>query len=134
MSCTRKMRADFECAKRNLVRPLISAIYDELVTRHGEAKRIDLDDIADVIGPRAVTYDEVEYLIDRLETEGFSVGEGIEALDVEVMQLVLAQARMLQQSLGRKPTIDEIATASGKPSYVVRRALERARSKLEPKA
>lgn len=116
------------------MRPLISAIYDELVTRHREAKRIDLDDIADVIGSRGVTYDEVEYLIDRLETEGFSVGEGIEASDVEVMQLVLAQARMLQQSLGRKPTIDEIATALGKPSYVVRRALERARSKLEPKA
>lgn len=124
----------FECAKRNLVRPLISAIYDELVARYQEAKRIDLDDIADVIGPRGVTYDEVEYLIDRLETDGFSVGEGIEASDIQLMQLVLAQARMLQQSLGRKPTVDEIATASGKPTYVVRRALERARGKVEPKS
>lgn len=123
----------FECAKRNLVRPLISAIYEELVARHGETKRIDLDDIDDVIGSRGVTYDEVEYLIDRLETEGFVVGEGIEASDVELMQLVLGKARMLQQSLGRKPTIDEIAKASGKATYVVRRALERARSKLDPK-
>jgi hypothetical protein len=127
-----KMRASFRCAKRIPVRPLISAIYDELVTRHGDVKRIDLDDIDDVIGARAVTYEEVEYLVDRLEAAGFSVGEGIEAPDVEIMQLVLMQARSLQLSLGRKPTIDEIASASSKPSYVVRRALERATGKLRP--
>jgi len=128
------MRGAFECAKRNRVRPLISAIYDELVTRYREAMRIDLDDIAEVIGPRGVTYEEVEYLIDRLETEGFSVGEGIEASDVEIMKLVLTQARSLQQSLGRKPTVEEIASGCGKPTYVVRRALEWATGKLQPKA
>jgi hypothetical protein len=128
------MRAAFGCAKRNRVRPLISAIYDELVARYREAMRIDLDDIAEVIGSRGVTYEEVEYLIDRLETEGFAVGEGIEASDVEIMQLVLTQARSLQQSLGRRPTVEEIASSCGKPTYVVRRALERASGKLQTKA
>lgn len=111
------------------MRPLISTIFDELVTRHRDAGRIDLDDIAEVIGTRAVSYDEVEYLVDRLEAEGFSVGEGIDASDVEIMQLVLTHARTLQRSLGRRPTVDELAEASGKPVYVVRRALERASGK-----
>lgn len=110
--------------------PLITNIFDQLVTRHRDTKRIDLDDIDEVIGTRAVSYDEVEMLVDRLEAEGFSVGEGIGSSDVEVMQQVLAQARTLRASLGRNPTVDEIATASGKPVYVVRRALERARGKL----
>ena len=119
--------------EENQVRPIISSIFDELVARHGNAKRIDLDDIAEVIGTRAVSYDEVDYLVDRLEAEGFSVGEGIDASDVENMRVVLVQARELHRTLGRNPTVDEIARASGKPSYVVRRALERARGKLTPK-
>jgi len=117
------------CAKRTVVRPLISIIFDELVTRYRDEKRIDLDDIAEVIGLRAVTYDEVEYLVDRLEVEGFSVGKGIDASDVEIMQEVLAQARTLHGAWGRNPTVDEIASSLSRPVYVVRRALERARSK-----
>jgi len=116
-----------------LVRPLISTLFDELVERHGDAKRIDLDDIAEVIGTRAVSYDEVEWLVDRLEAEGFSVGEGIDATDVDTMKEVLAHARTLREALGRSPTLDEIVTASGKPAHVVRRALERAKGKLTSK-
>jgi hypothetical protein len=112
--------------EENQVRPIISSIFDELVSRHRDAKRIDLDDIAEVIGTRAVSYDEVDYLVDRLEAEGFSVGEGIDSSDVETMRVVLAQAREIHRLLGRNPTVDEIAKASGKPVYVVRRALERA--------
>ena len=111
------------------MRPLISTIFDQLVARHRDAKRIDLDDIAEVIGPHAVSYDEVEYLVDRLEAEGFSVGEGIGSSDVDIMQQVLTHARALRESLQRNPTLDEVATASGKPVFVVRRALERARGK-----
>ena len=110
--------------------PFITNIFDQLVTRHRDTKRIDLDDIEDVIGTRAVSYDDVEMLVDRLEAEGFSVGEGIGSTDVEVMQQVLTHARTLRVSLGRNPTVDEIAVASAKPVYVVRRALERARGKL----
>lgn len=119
----------FEVCEENRVRPIVSSIFEELVARHRDAKRIDLDDIAEVIGTRAVTYDEVEDLVDRLEAEGFSVGEGIDASDVENMRVVLTQARELHRSLGRNPTVDEIADAADKPAYVVRRALERARGK-----
>jgi hypothetical protein len=111
------------------VRPFISNIFDQLVARHHEAKRIDLDDIAEVIGTRVVSYEEIESLVDRLEAQGFSVGEGIGVSDVELMQQVLTHARTLRGTLGRNPTMDEIATSSGKPVYVVRRALERAQGK-----
>jgi hypothetical protein len=124
-----RVRRRFMCAKRSVVRPLISTIFDQLVARHRDTKRIDLDDIAEVIGTGAVSYDEVEYLVDRLEAEGFSVGDGIGSTDVEIMQQVLAHARALRGSLGRNPTVDEIATTSGNPVFVVRRALERARGK-----
>jgi hypothetical protein len=107
------------------MRPLISAIHSELLERHRDSGRIDLDDIAEVIGGRAVSYDEVEYLVDRLEAEGFEVGEGIGASDVDVMLLVLGCARRLRASLGRTPSVDEIVAASGKARHVVRRALER---------
>jgi hypothetical protein len=115
------------------MRPLISAVYSELVARHRESGRIDLDDIAEVIGTRAVSYDEVEYLVDRLEADGFEVGEGIGASDVEIMREVLESARGLRGSLGRSPTVDEIALASGKAPHVVRRALERAAGKHSTK-
>lgn len=120
------------CAKRTLVRPLISELFDQLVARHHESRRIDLDDIADVIGTRAVSYDEVDHLVDRLESAGFSVGEGIDVEDVETMQRVLEQARQLRVALGRTPTVDEVAAAACTPVHAVRRALERARGKVVP--
>ncbi len=115
------------------MRPLISNIVSELVTRHRDSGRIDLDDISEVIATRAVSYDEVEYIVDVLEAQGFEVGEGIDASDVDVMRSVLDSARALRGSLGRSPTVEEIATASGRPSFVVRRALERAMGKLATK-
>ncbi|MBK9266659.1 MAG: hypothetical protein IPM54_43590 [Polyangiaceae bacterium] len=115
------------------MRPLISTIHSELVERHRDSGRIDLDDIAEVIGTRAVSYDEVEYLVDRLEAEGFEVGEGIGASDVEVMRFVLDAARELRTTLGRTPTVDEIASVSGRAPHVIRRALERAQGKHVPK-
>lgn len=117
------------CEEEILVRPFMTNLFEQLVARHADSKRIDLDDIAEVIGTRVVSYDEVEWLVDHLEAEGFSVGEGIEALDVNVMKDVLAHVRALREALERRPTIDEIAQASGRPVYVVRRALERAAGK-----
>ena len=127
------VRGACTCAKGTLVRPLISELFDQLVVRHRESRRIDLDDIAEVIGTRAVSYDEVDHLVERLESEGFSVGEGIDESDVETMRRVLEEARQLRVALGRTPTVDEIAAAVGKPVYAVRRALERAGGKVTGK-
>lgn len=83
-----------------------------------------LNDLAEVIGTRAVTYDEVELLITRLEEEGLRVGEPLDSQDIDVMQAVLTAARRLRDTLCRPPTVDEVAEASGYAPHQVRRALE----------
>lgn len=87
-----------------------------------------LNDLAEVIGTRAVTYDEVELLITRLEEEGLRVGELLDTQDIDVMQAVLTVARRLRDTLCRPPTVDEVAAASGYAPHQVRRALEHGKS------
>jgi hypothetical protein len=113
------------CQRGGRMRPVIQSILEDILARHHLSGRVDLNDIAEIIGPRAVTYEEVEYIVDRLEALGLSVGEAMDAKDVGVMQRVLGAARTLRSKLGRVPTIAEIAAASGEPAHVVRRALER---------
>ncbi|MDI1476717.1 sigma-70 domain-containing protein [Polyangium sp. y55x31] len=107
------------------MRPVIQSIIDELYARHHPSGRVDLNDIAEIIGPRGVSYEEVDHIVDRLEALGLVVGEPIDANEVSVMKRVLGAARSLRTSLGRNPTIAEIAVSSGHPAHVVRRALER---------
>jgi hypothetical protein len=106
--------------------PRIEAIVAELLERHRRTGRVDLDDIAEVVGLRAVSYEEVELIIERLEAEGLRVGEPLDEGDVAVMHAILAAARRLRLELGRRPTIEEIAAASDHAPHTVRRALEHA--------
>ncbi|WP_437314069.1 sigma-70 domain-containing protein [Sorangium sp. So ce385] len=108
------------------MRPVIDDMIQELLTRHRSTGRVDLNDIADVIDRRPVSYEEVEHIIDRLESEGLRVAEPLDAGDVEVLRAVLSSARRLAAELGRTPTIGEIALASGHAPHTVRRALEQA--------
>jgi hypothetical protein len=48
----------------------VESILNELLTRHRSEGRVDLNDIAEVIDARSVTYEEVELIITRLEAEG----------------------------------------------------------------
>ncbi|MGK4003129.1 sigma-70 domain-containing protein [Sorangium sp. So ce1036] len=108
------------------MRPVIDDIFQELLTRHQPTGRVDLNDIAEVVGRRPVSYEDVEHLIDRLEAAGLRVAEPLESGDVEVLRAVLVSARRLTSELGRRPTVGEIALASGHAPHTVRRALEQA--------
>ena len=109
------------------MRSLIETIVLELVGRHRVAGRVDLDDIAEVIDGRAVSYDEIDLIIGRLEAEGLRVGGPLSGQDVVVMRSVILSAHRLQQRLGRRPTVDEIAAECGHPARAVRRVLEQGR-------
>lgn len=102
----------------------MQAILDELLARHRAEGRVHLDDMAEVIGTRAVSHDEVDALIAALEAEGLRVGEAPNEEDLARMRAVIEGARTLRKALGRAPTVAEIAAASGQPAHVVRRALE----------
>jgi hypothetical protein len=106
------------------VRPVVEGILRELLARHPPAGHVHLNDVAEVIGGRAVTPEEIEYVVDRLEAAGLRVGEDLDDQDVSVIGVVLASARRLQTSLGRRPTVAEVACEAGLPSHTVRRALE----------
>jgi hypothetical protein len=107
-----------------MARPLIDDVVLELLDRHQSSGRVDLNDIADVIGTRAVTYEDVDEIITRLEAQGLSVGDSLTDREVDVMRSVVAAARRLNAELRRRPTVDEIAADSGHSAHTVRRALE----------
>jgi hypothetical protein len=109
------------------MRPLVEAIIAELLLRHRAFGRVDLNDIAEVIDARAVTYDEIDHIIARLEAEGLRVGEPLTGEDLLVLRGVIAAAHRLRAQLRRRPTVDEIAAACGHPPHAVRRALEHGR-------
>jgi hypothetical protein len=99
------------------------------LARHGRpGDRVDLNDIAEVIAGRAVSYDEVEDIVTRLEARGLRVGDPLTIRDVDVIRSVIVSAHRLRERLDRSPTVDEIAADSGHPSHVVRRALEHGRA------
>ncbi len=108
------------------MRPLIDGIVDALVERHRASGRVDLNDLAEVIGSRAVDYEEVDHLVGRLEALGLRVGDPPTSRDVAGMRAILQAAHRLRGALGRNPTVAEIAVESGSPEHAVRRALEAA--------
>jgi hypothetical protein len=109
------------------VRPVVESIFVELLQRHRADGRVHLNDIAEVIGDRSVSYEEVEGLVTSLEEEGLEVGEPLDDRDVRVMREVFSAARTLGAELSRRPSIEEIAARSGHPARAVRRALENGR-------
>jgi hypothetical protein len=106
------------------MRPAIDAIVQELLRRHRASGRVHLNDLGEVIGVQAVTQAEIEEIVDRLEAEGLRVGEALDGEDVSVLRAVLDAARRLEGSLGRRPTVSEIAREAGCADHEVRRALE----------
>jgi hypothetical protein len=115
------------------VRAAVERILNELLARHRGTGHVHLNDLAEVIGVAAVTSDEVDELIARLEAEGLRVGEELDGEDVRVMREVLASARRLRGALARRPTVDEIAADCGHPAHAVRRALEHAAAAAIPR-
>ena len=86
--------------------------------------QLSLDDVADAIGTRRVSTDEIEELFGWLETRGRVIdgrptGPGAAAL----LGQVLGAARALRAELGRAPQPREIAARAGLSLEAVQRAL-----------
>ena len=115
------------------VRPAVERMLEQLLARHRDTGHVHLNDLAEVIGVAAITPDEVDELITRLESEGLRVGEELDGRDVLVMREILASARRLASQLARRPTVAEIAADTGQPVHAVRRALEHAVAAAKPR-
>lgn len=86
-------------------------------------EEVSLDELADTIAERFVSYEDVDALMRALEAGGTRVvgpeGGGGE----QRLFTVLGAARTLTAELGRRPSVDEIATRAGMPRDLVWRAL-----------
>ncbi len=85
---------------------------------------VDLNDIAEVIGSRAVSYEDVELILTTLEGRGCEVGGEPTVREMGLLAEVLGAVRRLKENLGRHATVEEIAEDAGHPTWVVRRAVE----------
>ena len=84
---------------------------------------ISLDDLADAIGARAVSFDDIDALMRVLEEKGARITSPQGGDGEDRLRIVLPAARALRAELGRAPTIDEIAARAGMPRDRVRVAL-----------
>ena len=119
-----RVRAAGRRGRERPMRPAIDAIVQELLQRHRASGRVHLNDLGEVIGVQAVTQAEIEAIVDRLEAEGLRVGEALDEEDMSMLRAVLDAVRRLRESLGRRPTVAEIARGAGCAEHEVRRALE----------
>jgi hypothetical protein len=103
---------------------IVDEVVAALIERRKHTERLDLDDVAEVIGDRAISYDQVDEILLRMERAGHQVGEPAGPGDVAQLRRVLEAARALQTRLGRKPTVEEIAAETELAPFLVRRALE----------
>ncbi len=110
------------------MRPFIARIIEQLIARHSTTTRIDLNDIAEVVAEvleaRAISYDEVDFIISHLQDQGCIVGGEPTLREMQLLRAVLTTTRQLRDEIGRTPSIEEIASAADQPAFVVRRALE----------
>ena len=109
------------------MRAAIVELIEKLVVRHATTRRLDLNDIAEVIGTRAVSYEEVDAIVCELEARGCSVGGPPTPREMELLREILAAIRKGTAERGRRPSVEEIAEAVDIPAFAVRRALENAR-------
>src|SRR5213083_1315667 len=103
------------------LRPALDAIVRALLASGGE--EISLDAIGAAIGVLAVSTEDVEQILVALEAAGKRIVGPEGAHGVDTLRRVIPAARALAASLGRKPSIDEIAAHLGLSAEKVRHAI-----------
>ncbi len=106
----------------------IEEVVELLLSQSEAGGRVTLDAIGDALGARAVTTEEIDAVVVRLEKAGRIVGEEAqEGAGVARLRKVVETARTLRSELGRTATPEEIAARAGLDLGAVRHALELAK-------
>ena len=103
------------------LRPVLEEVVRSLLAR--APHEVTLDEIGDALGTLAVTTDEIDAVLSALEAAGRAIAGPEGGRGAETLRAVLPAARALAASLGRRPTIDEIAASVGLPAERVRHAI-----------
>lgn len=105
------------------MRDELRTVVDQLLATSKSGGEVSLDAIGEAIGARAISQEEIEEVFRALESKSRRIGSP-QGGDGEIhLRAVLLAARTLSKELGRKPTVDEIATRSGLSHESIRHAL-----------
>ena len=105
------------------MRAELQAIVEQLLASSAESGEVPLDEVGEAIGARAITTPEIEGILDALDAAGRKLVGPSGGAGEDRLKAVVAAARTLAASLGRKPTVVEIAAESGLSEAEVRHAL-----------
>lgn len=106
--------------------PHLQPIFDALKAAHPQG--LTLDELAEELVRKPVTYADIEELIVALEAAGVDLeGPGTPARPEELSR-VLDAARAFAAEHGRRPSVSELAERAGLSPLVVRRALHLGKS------
>ena len=105
------------------MRAELQAIVDALLAASAASGEVQLDAVGEAIGAQAITTPEIEAIIEALDKAGRKLVGPQGGAGEDRLKAVVAAARTLGPTLGRKPTVAEIATHSGLSEAEVRHAL-----------
>jgi hypothetical protein len=103
------------------VSPKLQEIFDALMAAHPQG--LTLDELAEELSTKAVSYAEIDEIIGALEEAGVDLDGPPVPPRPEDLRQVLAAARALMQETGSRPSTIEIAARTGLTPLAVRRAL-----------
>lgn len=109
------------------LRSELQQVIEQLLRESEASRQVTLDQIGDAIGARAVSYVDVDAVIDALESAGRVVEAGAKPRGEEHLQVIVRSIRELSLQLGRRPTQLEIAERTGLTQADVSHALQLAR-------
>jgi hypothetical protein len=101
----------------------LEVVLVRLLANSAASGRVTLDEVGEAIGVVPVSTDDVDALLTALEEAGREVAGPEGARGVKNLQRVIPAARALAVSLGRAPTLVELAAQTGLSEDDVRHAL-----------
>jgi uncharacterized protein YidB (DUF937 family) len=107
--------------------PKLARAAEVLLAKSASSMSVSLDELGEAIGVVPVSAEEVDALMAVLEKAGRRVVGPEGARGEAKLRLVIPAARALSATLGRRPTLAEIAAKTGIDEDEVRQALALAR-------
>ena len=105
------------------LRPALDAVVKRLLASSEDGRAATLDAIGEALGTEPVTSEEVDAIMTTLEAGGRAIQGPEGARGAAALRLVLPAVRGLAARLGRRPTLEEIATETSLTVDDVRHAL-----------
>lgn len=106
--------------------PHLQPLFDAIKAAHPDG--LSLDDLAEELLYKPVSYGDIEEIIGALEDDGYDLEAPSPTASRDELTRVLAAARALTAETGKRPSPVEIAERAGLTPIAVRRALQLGRS------